>query len=207
MDVSVHFEPVAVRTMVFASTFVRIGFETGYPIETDSSTSRWSPEPIDRVREDDGGGRRIYRMYRTILVPTDGSDTANSAIEQAYEIAERFTATVHLLYVMDVDQRYPFDLSTAQMTEAFRAEGENVTQTAADRAPDGLDVVTAVEEGVPHECILEYADERDADLIVTGTHGRRGLDRFLLGSVSERVLRGATVSVLVARPSAQGSGR
>ncbi|WP_306060872.1 universal stress protein [Natronococcus wangiae] len=140
-------------------------------------------------------------MYHTILVPTDGSDAANSAVKQAYEIAERFTATVHVLYVMDIEQRYPFDLSIDRMVEAFKAEGETVTETAANRAPDGVDVITAVEEGSPHERILEYADEHDADLIVMGTHGRRGLNRFLLGSVAERVVHGASVSVLVARAS------
>ncbi len=57
----------------------------------------------------------------------------------------------------------------------------------------------AIEEGTPHERILEYVDDHDVDLIVMGTHGRRGLDRFLLGSVTERVLRGASASVLVTR--------
>ncbi|WP_345781472.1 universal stress protein [Natrononativus amylolyticus] len=51
-------------------------------------------------------------MYRRILVPTDGSDAARSAVEQAYEVAERFDAAVHLLYVIDVDRQYPFERTT-----------------------------------------------------------------------------------------------
>lgn len=141
-------------------------------------------------------------MYRTILIPTDGSDAADSALEQAYEIAERFVATVHVLYVIDVERRYPFELATDQLVDAFRDEGRTVTENAANRAPDTVDVTTAVEEGAPHERILEYAERNDVDLIVMGTHGRRGLNRFLLGSVTERVLRGADVSVLATRSSA-----
>ncbi|MFC7212619.1 universal stress protein [Saliphagus sp. GCM10025334] len=142
-------------------------------------------------------------MYQTILLPTDGSDAANSAVGQAYEVAERFDATVHVLYVIDVEQNYSFEASEEELSETFREEGETVTEEAARRAPESVDVVTAIEEGSPHQCILEYADEHGADLIAMGTHDRRGLDRFLIGSVTERVLRGADASVLVTRTAAE----
>ncbi|WP_312907513.1 universal stress protein [Natronosalvus caseinilyticus] len=142
-------------------------------------------------------------MYRTILLPTDGSDAANSAVGQAYEVADRFGATVHVLYVIDVEQNYSFEASEEELAQRFREEGETVTEEAARRAPEGVDVVTAIEEGSPHQCILEYADEHGADLIAMGTHDRRGLDRFLIGSVTERVLRGADASMLVTRTAAE----
>jgi nucleotide-binding universal stress UspA family protein len=142
------------------------------------------------------------RMYRTILIPTDGSDAADSAVEHGYELAEDFGATVHVLYVVDTDQYYPLEVSSDRLLEAFRNEGETVTKTAADRSPHGVDVVTAIGEGSPHQRILEYTDAHDVDLIVMGTHGRRGLGRFLLGSVTEHVLRGASVPVLVTRTTA-----
>lgn len=141
-------------------------------------------------------------MYRTILIPTDGSDLANGAVERGYELAESFGSTVHVLYVVDTDQYYPLEVSSDRLLEAFRNEGETVTEKAADRSPSGIDVVTAIGEGSPHQRILEYADENDVDLIVMGTHGRRGLGRFLLGSVTERVLRGASAPVLVTRTTA-----
>ncbi|MFP9193103.1 universal stress protein [Natronosalvus vescus] len=142
-------------------------------------------------------------MYRSILIPTDGSHAADSAVGQAYEIAERFGATVHVLYVIDVDQTNPFELSADRLIEAYEEEGKTVTTETADRAPDGIDVVTAIEDGAAHERILEYADDHEIDLIVMGTHGRRGLDRVILGSVTERVLRQAPGSVLVTRPSSE----
>ena len=138
-------------------------------------------------------------MYRSILIPTDGSHAADSAVGQAYEIAERFGATVHVLYVIDVDQTNPFELSADRLVEAYEEEGKTVTAETADRAPDGVDVETAIEDGAAHERILEYADDHGIDLIVMGTHGRRGLDRVILGSVTERVLRQAPGSVLVTR--------
>ena len=60
-------------------------------------------------------------------------------------------------------------------------------------------VVTETREGVPHDTILEYAEEADVDVVVMGTHGRSGLDRYLLGSVTERVVRSAEVPVLTVR--------
>jgi len=144
-------------------------------------------------------------MYRNVLVPTDGSEAAERAVEQAFEIADRFDATVHVLFVVDVDENYPLDVSTDPITEGLRAEGERLTAEIVDRAPEGINAVAAVEDGSPHERILEYAEEHDVGLIVMGTHGRRGLEKFLLGSVTERVTRTADCSVLVTRVPADGS--
>ncbi len=141
----------------------------------------------------------LPRMYRTILVPTDGSEAAESAVSQAYEIAERFGATVHVLFVVDVDVNTPLSLSTEPVVESVRESGEELTSEIAEEAPEGVETVTVVEEGDPHERILEYAGAHDVDLIAMGTHGRRGLDRYLIGSVTERVVRSADCSVLVTR--------
>ena len=79
-------------------------------------------------------------------------------------------------------------------------EGERAVAVVADRAAErGVPAETAVERGVPHEAILEYAAENDADAIVMATHGRTGVERFLLGSVTERVVRRSPVPVLVVR--------
>ena len=136
-------------------------------------------------------------MYRTVLVPTDGSEAADRAVDQAYELAERFDATVHALFVVDVEGTYPFGPPVDSPLESVRAEGEAVTAEVVARAPDGVEAVPVVEEGVPHETILEYAEEHDIGLIVMGTHSRHGLDRFLLGSVTEHVMHRADRSVLV----------
>ena len=135
-------------------------------------------------------------MYDTILVPTDGSRGAQTAVEEALDLAETFDATVHVLYVVELVYTYDFD--PGRLLEQFEREGERATrEIAAAGEARGIDVVTAVERGTPHRTIVEYATEHDADLIVMGTHGRRGVRRALLGSVTERVLRLADVSVLV----------
>ncbi|ARS89262.1 universal stress protein [Natrarchaeobaculum aegyptiacum] len=138
-------------------------------------------------------------MYDAILVPTDGSDPATRATEQAAAIADRFDATLHVLYCVDIDDRTPLDISSSQSVESMREYGRELTAEVAAAAPEGLEVVTVVEDGDPREVILEYADEQDVDVVVMGTHGRTGIDRLLLGSVTEHVTRNAECSVLVTR--------
>jgi len=123
-------------------------------------------------------------MYDTILVPTDGSDVATAAADAAVDLARRFGADVHALYV-----RESADDERGQRATAVVAE----RATAADVA-----VTTAVVdgEGPIHRGILDVAADRDADCLVMGTHGRTGLDRFVLGSVAERTLRESPVPVV-----------
>jgi nucleotide-binding universal stress UspA family protein len=123
-------------------------------------------------------------MYDTILVPTDGSDVAEVAATQAIALAERFGAGVHALSVREdgTDER-----------------AESAVDAVAERAATaGVDATTAVVDaaGAVHRTILDYAADHDADCIVMGTHGRTGLDRYLLGSVAERTLRESPVPVL-----------
>lgn len=138
-------------------------------------------------------------MYQHVLVPTDGSEPASRAVEQAIEIAERFDATLHALFVADVDDKTPWDFSRSRVTESMHEHGQALIEGVAERAPDDLEVVTTIEEGDPRERILTYADANGIDAIVMGTHGRRGIDRLLLGSVTEYVVRNANCSVLVTR--------
>lgn len=139
-------------------------------------------------------------MYDTILVPTDGSRDARGAIEEAFDLAERLDASVHLLYVLDVGASYPAEFASGAFLEALEREGEDhLAELAADGEERGLEVVTAVRDGTPHREILEYAEGAPVDLIVMGTRGRRGIDRVLLGSVTERVVRLADVPVMTIR--------
>lgn len=144
-------------------------------------------------------------MYETILFPTDGSDESLRALDHALGFAEKYDAVLHTLYVVDTSYPYTgFDgsgLDLEPIYEALRREGERTIQRIEERADRaGTAFVGATREaGVVHRAILEYADENDVDLIVMGTHGRRGLDRWLLGSVTERVVRTAEVPVLTVR--------
>jgi nucleotide-binding universal stress UspA family protein len=141
-------------------------------------------------------------MYDRILVPTDGSECADSAVEHAIDIAGQYGAELHVLSVVDardVSHSAPA-ISIEQVEQTLRERAESVVEDVAGRAEEaGVSVVTAVEPGLPDDTVVEYADEHDCDLIVMGTHGRTGLERYLLGSVTERTVRRSTVPVLTVR--------
>ncbi len=136
-------------------------------------------------------------MYERILLPTDGSDATRQAIRHAFDLAARDDATLHVLSVVSGDQYRTPDGRAEAIAESERA----VEAVAARAVGDGLTVVTEVGFGVPHEEILAYADAADVDAIVMGTHGRTGFGRAVLGSVTERVVRSATVPVVTVRAS------
>lgn len=139
-------------------------------------------------------------MYDTILVPTDGSSAVVEAVERAVDLAERYDATVHALYVVDSSAYGTLDTSTSVVVDALEDEGETAVNYVADEAEAaGVPVETAVVTGTPHRTIMDYVDDHDVDMVVMGTHGRRGFDRFLLGSVTEKVVRTAPVPVLTVR--------
>lgn len=140
-------------------------------------------------------------MYRTVLVPTDGSEAATAAATHAVDIASRYGATVHALYVVDVRMSpISTDIDRDEVVELVEQSDNNPTRAICERAERaGIPAVEAVRLGVPHEVIREYIDEHGVDLVVMGTRGRTGLERILLGSVTERILRTVDVPVLTAR--------
>ena len=138
-------------------------------------------------------------MYDRILLPTDGSDANSRAVEQAVGLARETGAGLHVLFVLEDVPSAPETMDDAVEGE-LREIGEAAIEEIEERAEAaGVDLVTEMREGVPHETILEYAEEADIDAIAMGTHGRSGLDRYLLGSVTERVVRSAEVPVLTVR--------
>ena len=141
-----------------------------------------------------------------ILVPTDFSATADAALEYAFVLAERFGASVQLLHVLDdpfvVDgmaaEAYISEapaLRTAMLDDAR----ERLRHRAIPRPAAAVPIETEVLFGHGARTIAEYAAERGVDLIVMGTHGRSGIKRALVGSVTERVVRSALVPVFSVR--------
>ena len=138
-------------------------------------------------------------MYERILLPTDGSDASDRAVEQAIGLARETGATLHVLFVVE-DIPYAPELMDDEVEGQLRELGQEALEeirAQADEADVAVDAV--LRQGAPHTTILEYAEEADVDLIVMGTHGRSGLDRYLLGSVTERVVRTADAPVLTVR--------
>ena len=139
-------------------------------------------------------------MYDDILVPTDGSPASDAAIDHAIDLADRYGARLHALYVVDGSAYSTLEAGSEVVIDALESEGEQATDRVADAAAAaGVETTTTVTSGTAYRAIREYADEQAVDMIVMGTHGRKGLDRYLLGSVTERVVRTADVPVLTVR--------
>ncbi|MFH5797001.1 universal stress protein [Haladaptatus sp. CMAA 1911] len=138
-------------------------------------------------------------MYERILLPTDGSVSTDKAVEQALALAEKSDARLHVLSVVD-QTTMPPDVRSDILYDELEAECRNAVAEVKRAATEaGIEVETSVQHGTPYKVILDYVDEHDIDCIVMGTHGRRGLDRYLLGSVTEKVVRLSDVPVLTVR--------
>mgnify|MGYP000150208067 CR=1 FL=1 len=141
-------------------------------------------------------------MYECILVPTDGSAASERAVRHALELADVHGATLHALYVVDTGAMTGVTMETTWegVSDMLYREGDDAldgVRAMADEA--GVALETAVVEGSPAREIVRYAEGEDCDVVVMGTHGRGGIDRLLLGSVTERVVRSATVPVVTIR--------
>lgn len=141
-------------------------------------------------------------MYDRILVPTDGSTGVEQAVDHAVGLATAHDATIHAVYVVNVASfgGLPMETSWEGVGTVLREEGQEAVEHVRKLANEaGVRVETDVVEGSPSRGIVRYADQNECDLIVMGTHGRGGLDRLLLGSVTERVVRTSDVPVLTVR--------
>jgi nucleotide-binding universal stress UspA family protein len=145
-------------------------------------------------------------MYEKILVPVDGSDTATRGLDEAIRLAKSQGATLRLLHVVNDLAALASPeaaLYSDQLLERFRAHGQAVLATAEARAREaGLKPETRCVEvagGPAGEAIVEEARRWPAQLIVVGTHGRRGLRRLVLGSDAEHIVRTSPVPVLLVR--------
>lgn len=137
-------------------------------------------------------------MIDTVVLATDGSDSVARAVTVGSDLARRFDATVHALFVIDdrVIASAPSDLRE-EFSESL-IDRSNRAVDMVKEEPQG-EVVTSVRRGQPPVEITRYAKNEDADLIVMGTRGRHGSNRFVIGSVAESVVRTCPIPVLTVR--------
>jgi nucleotide-binding universal stress UspA family protein len=140
-------------------------------------------------------------LYKKILIATDGSENGTRAIIAGMEIARLSEGKVYALHVVDTSG-YPSgrgDPKWARLIkEQLRTFGLEITATVEEAAKAaGVEVEFVTLEGNPAEKILDYAEKHAVDMIVVGSLGKNDVERFLLGSVSENVVRNAKVPVLV----------
>ena len=140
------------------------------------------------------------KLFERILVATDGSEKNKPAVAEAVRIGRECGSEVHAVFVIETSALESAasggvggDVWTIMQSEAAAALAH------VKAAGAGVDIETAVLEGKPAPAILQYAKEQKIDLIVLGTQGKKGLERFLLGSVAESVIRSAPCRVLVVK--------
>jgi len=141
-------------------------------------------------------------FYRNIVIATDGSENSDKAISYGIEIAKMSGATVHALYVVDTSSfsSIPMDAGWEAMYEILKNEGNKAISYVKETGEaTGVEVKEILGEGHPSNEIIDFAENNNVDLIVMGTHGKSGIDRFLLGSVAEKVVRNSKIPVMVVR--------
>jgi len=142
------------------------------------------------------------KAVRRILVPVDFSDASEVAVQHAKELALTYGAQIDLLHVVE-DIVYPSTYGIEPVSIPTDEVIQRVEKGLADMAREELGYEHIVVEATPGYAptsILDYVEDNDVDLVVISTHGRTGLDRVLIGSVSERVVRQAPVPVFVVKP-------
>jgi nucleotide-binding universal stress UspA family protein len=138
---------------------------------------------------------------QNIVVATDFSPISELALDEALDLAERFQAKITLAHAFEIPvYGFPDGILIAGAnvaSELEQAAQRNLTQLVESRASRGVTITPVLRMGPAWDEVNAVARDTKASLIVVGTHGRRGLSRALLGSVAERLLRTATLPVLV----------
>ncbi|WP_129644328.1 universal stress protein [Peristeroidobacter agariperforans] len=145
-------------------------------------------------------------MYRRILVPVDGSAAASQGLNEAIELASSLKARIRLLHVVEPIVMMPAEAmagAIVDLADGLRKAGAELLEECEKKvAKAGVEVEHALIEAIGRsagECAVKEAEETKADLIVCGTHGRRGVRRLLMGSDAEYIVRRAPVPVLLVR--------
>ena len=150
-------------------------------------------------------------MYQRILVPVDGSETSDRGLDEALRLARLSAGSLRLIHVVDPLKYVPgyvtYAAYSSDLVPLMKEEGEKLLQRGRERAEGaGVKAETRLfmDAAALRLCdlVAQQANEWNADLIVIGSHGRRGLERVLLGSDAEQILRVAPVPVLLVKATA-----
>ena len=141
-------------------------------------------------------------MYKRILLPLDGSQNAEKAVEHATSLAKMYQAELVLMRVIEPLTGQPgISIAAIEASEEFSSQLareylEGIAATIRDAIPQ---VHVVIDLGLPHEQIIEFAENNSVDLIIISSRGQSGLSRWLMGRVAERVIRGGRTPVLIIR--------
>jgi nucleotide-binding universal stress UspA family protein len=149
-------------------------------------------------------------MYKRILCPVDGSDSSKRSTSEAIMLAKESCATILFLHVIDTFYPILDGIETTNYIEVIKAWHEQgislLEQAKANALAGGVNAESIILETISNrvsDIIISQANKWSADLIVMGTHGRRGLNHLIMGSDAEAVIRTSPVPVLTVRSSVQ----
>ncbi|WP_435102135.1 universal stress protein [Halarchaeum sp. P4] len=183
--------------LVVMPTHGRTGLKRHLLGSVTEKVVRLTDVPVLTARLPEEG--RIAFPYERVLIPTDGSTAATRAAEHGLALADALDATVHVLSVVD-DYSLGIDVRSVTMSEELESAAQSaVDDVLADAEARGLEAVGHVEHGAPADAIRDTVEETDAQAVVMGTTGRRGVARVLLGSVAEQTVRTSPVPVVTVR--------
>lgn len=166
---------------------------------TTDKVVRRADTPVLTIKPD--GDFHVDYPYRSVLVPTDGSECATAALSTGVDVVKADDAALHLLSVIDVTS-LSVDLRSDIQIGFLEENAKQILEDASGFAENsGVEPVSeTVEYGASvHKAILSYIDDHDINLVVVGTHGRTGFDRYVLGSVTEYLVRTSPIPVLTVR--------
>jgi nucleotide-binding universal stress UspA family protein len=145
------------------------------------------------------------KVFKNILFPIDFSECAEKVFPYAIDMARKFDAKLYLLFVArDISYLEAIDVASQllvdTLAEVTRAGTNRMDAFCEKHLGDFPNYKAKVVSGDPADEILKFADKQKIDLIIMGTHGRKGLDRILIGSVADRVIKNAPIPVLTVNP-------
>jgi nucleotide-binding universal stress UspA family protein len=188
--------------LIVMGTHGRRGVERWFMGSTTEKLMRHSPVPLVTIRAT--GEKAAGPRFRRILVTTDFSDGTADALAHAFSVAQENDSQLTLLHVIhDVTA----DVSGKYQTSLINGVRKQLDDLVPAEARNWCDVVTRVETGVPYRIIQRTLEDEKTDLLVMNIHGKGMLDRALLGSTAERVVRGASCPVMLIPPMKRKSKR
>ena len=141
----------------------------------------------------------MLTLYNKILVPTDGSEFAKKAQKHALFLSKVSGAEIIAVSVTENNfvNGLPLDDEVYQLNQILKERSEENLKEFDELNEEDLEITHVIREGSPARVILEVAQEEDVDLIVMGSSGKSGFDRFIMGSVADKVVNSAKCAVLV----------
>jgi nucleotide-binding universal stress UspA family protein len=157
-------------------------------------------DPLEEATMDRTG---IPKQIKRIIVGTDFSETAERAVDAAVSLAAQVGAVVSVVHAYELPMySFPDGVVVSSPDAAKRITTDalqRLEKTVEQRKDSGISIQSTLRMGAPWDELNAIADEEDADVIVVGTHGRRGFSRVMLGSVAERLVRTSVRPLLVIR--------